>query len=51
MADEDEPQLHVTRPFSPGELAELGKVHPEEAIMRAASSDGIQGRDPPGPGS
>jgi hypothetical protein len=31
MSDEDEPQLHVTRPFSPGELAELGKVHPEEA--------------------
>jgi hypothetical protein len=31
MSDEDEPQLHVTRPFSPGELAELGKVHPEGA--------------------
>ncbi len=31
MSDEDEPQLHLTHPFSPGELAELGKVHPEEA--------------------
>jgi hypothetical protein len=30
MSDEDEPQLHVTRPFSPGELSTLGKVHPEE---------------------
>lgn len=31
MSDEEEPQLHVTRPFSPGELSALGKVHPEEA--------------------
>jgi hypothetical protein len=30
MAGEDEPQLHVTHPLSPGEQAGLGKAHPEE---------------------